>query len=120
HGTGARLLNRTRIFIERTRGIGVLSKEDAINHSSTGPVARASGVLRDLRKDEPYLAYDELAGAFQVCCAREGDCLARYLVRMEEMLQSIKIIDAAIENLPPGPVNVDVNSTPLLPNQTVG
>jgi NADH-quinone oxidoreductase subunit D len=113
----ARLLNRNRIFIERCRGIGVLSKEDAINLSATGPIARASGVLRDLRKDEPYLAYEELAGSFQVACAAEGDCLARYFVRLEEMLQSIKIIDAAIENLPPGPINVDVNSKVVLPNQ---
>jgi NADH-quinone oxidoreductase subunit D len=112
-----RLLNRNRIFLDRTKGVGVLRKEDAINLSCTGPIARASGVVRDLRKDEPYLAYGELAGAFQVVCAREGDCLARYLVRMDEMLESIKIIDAAVENLPPGPINVDVNSKVVLPNQ---
>ncbi len=117
HADVVRLLNRNRIFIERTRGIGVLSKEEAINQSATGPVARASGVLRDLRKDEPYLAYGELAGSFQVVCAREGDSLARYLVRMEEMLESIKIIHAAVENLPPGPVNVDVEGKAVLPNQ---
>src|SRR5215813_4751112 len=112
-----RLLNRNRIFLERTRDIGVLSKEDAINLSVTGPLARASGVVRDLRKDEPYLAYAELAGAFKVICAKEGDCLARYLVRMDEMLESIKIIHAAIENLPPGGVNVDADSKVVLPNQ---
>jgi NADH-quinone oxidoreductase subunit D len=112
-----RLLNRNRIFLERTRGIGVLSKEDANNLSCTGPLARASGVVRDLRKDEPYLAYGELSSAFKVVCATEGDCLARYLVRMDEMLESVKIIQAAIENLPSGPVNVDVNSKMVLPNQ---
>jgi NADH-quinone oxidoreductase subunit D len=112
-----RLLNRNRIFIERTQGIGVLSKEEAVNQSATGPIARASGVVRDLRKDEPYLAYGELASAFQVVCAKEGDCLARYLVRMDEMLQSVKIIEAAIENLPSGPVNVDAESKVILPNQ---
>src|SRR5262249_52290453 len=117
HADVVRLLNRNRIFIERCKNIGVLSREDAINLSATGPIARASGVMRDLRKDEPYLAYEELAGSFQVVCAREGDCLARYLVRMEEMLQSIKIIDAAIENLPPGAVNVDPDSKVVLPNQ---
>jgi NADH-quinone oxidoreductase subunit D len=117
HADVCRLLNRNRIFIERTRDIGVLTKEEAINLSCTGPLARASGVVRDLRKDEPYLAYGELSGAFKVVCAREGDCLARYLVRMEEMLESIKIIQAALENLPPGPVNVDVNSKVVLPNQ---
>jgi NADH-quinone oxidoreductase subunit D len=117
HADVCRLLNRNRIFIERCKGIGVLTKEDAINLSVTGPLARSAGVVRDLRKDEPYLAYEELSGAFQVVCAREGDCLARYQVRMQEMLESLKIIDAAIENLPSGPVNVDVNSKVVLPNQ---
>jgi NADH-quinone oxidoreductase subunit D len=117
HADVCRLLNRNRIFIDRCKGIGVLSKEEANNLSATGPIARASGVVRDLRKDEPYLAYDELQGSFKVICAKEGDCLARYLVRMQEMLESLQIIDAAIENLPGGPVNVDVNSKVVLPNQ---
>jgi NADH-quinone oxidoreductase subunit D len=110
-----RLLNRNRIFIDRTRGIGVLSKEDAINLSCTGPIARASGVMRDLRKDEPYLAYPDLD--FKVVCGTAGDCLTRYLVRMDEMLESIKIIEQAIENLPSGPINVDVESKVVVPNQ---
>ena len=110
-----RLLNRNRIFIERTKDIGVLSKEDAINLSATGPIARASGVVRDLRKDEPYLAYGDLD--FQVICATEGDCYARYLVRMEELLQSIKIVQQAVENLPGGPIDVDVNSKVVSPDQ---
>ncbi len=112
-----RLLNRNRIFIERCRGVGVLSKEDAINLSATGPIARASGVVRDLRKDEPYLAYAELNSSFKVICGTTGDCLARYLVRMDEMLESLKIIEAALENLPSGPINVDVNGKAVLPNQ---
>ncbi|MCI0463677.1 MAG: NADH dehydrogenase (quinone) subunit D [Gemmataceae bacterium] len=116
HADVTRLLNRNRIFIERTRGIGVLSKEDAINLSSTGPIARASGVVRDLRKDEPYLAYKDFD--FKVICATEGDCFARYLVRMEEMLQSLVIVKQAIENLPAGPINVDVESKIVLPDQT--
>jgi NADH-quinone oxidoreductase subunit D len=111
-----RLLNRNRIFIERTQGIGVLSREDAINLSCTGPIARASGIVRDLRKDEPYLAYKDFD--FKVVCAAEGDCYARYLVRMEEMLESLKIIDQAIENLPSGPVNVDIDSKVVMPNQS--
>jgi NADH-quinone oxidoreductase subunit D len=115
HADVTRLLNRNRIFIERTRGIGVLSREEAINLSTTGPVARASGVVRDLRKDEPYLAYKDFD--FKVICAREGDCLARYLVRMDEMLESLKIVHQAIENLPAGPVNVDVESKAVLPDQ---
>jgi NADH-quinone oxidoreductase subunit D len=116
HADIARLLNRNPIFIERTRGIGVLSKEDAISLSATGPVARASGVVRDLRKDEPYLAYPQLD--FQVVCATAGDCYARYLVRMDEMLESLKIIHQAVENLPSGPVNVEVDSKVVLPDQT--
>jgi NADH-quinone oxidoreductase subunit D len=110
-----RLLNRNRIFIERTKDIGVLSREDAINLSATGPIARGSGVVRDLRKDEPYLAYPDLD--FKVVCGTAGDCLARYLVRMEEMRESIKIVHQAVENLPPGPINVDVESKVVLPNQ---
>jgi NADH-quinone oxidoreductase subunit D len=114
-GDVVRLLNKNRIFIERTKDIGVLSKEDAIDLSCTGPIARASGVVRDLRKDEPYLAYKDLD--FKVVCAAAGDCYARYLVRMEEMLESIKIIHQAIENLPAGPINVDVDNRLVLPDQ---
>jgi NADH-quinone oxidoreductase subunit D len=115
HADITRLLNRNRIFVERTKGIGVLSKEDAINLSCTGPIARASGVVRDLRKDEPYLAYKDLD--FKVICATAGDCYARYLVRMEEMLESLKIVQQALENLPSGPVNIGVNSKDVLPDK---
>jgi NADH-quinone oxidoreductase subunit D len=115
YGDVVRLLNRNRIFIDRTKGIGVLSKEEAINYSATGPVARGSGVVRDLRKDEPYLAYKDFD--FKVVCAQAGDCYARYLVRMEETLESVKIIQQAIENLPGGAVNVDANSKAVLPDQ---
>jgi NADH-quinone oxidoreductase subunit D len=115
YGDVVRLLNRNRIFIDRTRGIGVLSRAEAINRSATGPVARASGVVRDLRKDEPYLAYKDFD--FKVVCAEVGDCYSRYLVRMEETLESIKIVQQAIENLPGGPINVDVNSKAVLPDQ---
>jgi NADH-quinone oxidoreductase subunit D len=116
HADLVRLLNRNRIFIDRTKGIGVLSKEEAINRSCTGPVARASGVVRDLRKDEPYLAYPDFD--FKVVCATGGDCYARYLVRMEEMQESLKIIHQAIENLPAGPINVDANSKAVLPDKS--
>jgi NADH-quinone oxidoreductase subunit D len=79
----------------------------------TGPIARASGVVRDLRKDEPYLAYADLD--FKVVCSRGGDSYARYLVRMEEMLESVKIIRQAIENIPAGPVNIAVTTDAVLP-----
>jgi NADH-quinone oxidoreductase subunit D len=115
HADIVRLLNRNRIFIDRTRNIGILSKEDAINLSCTGPVARASGVVRDVRKDDPYLAYKDFD--FQVICAREGDCYARYRVRMEEMKESLKIVQQAIENLPPGPVNVDPGNKQIIPDK---
>lgn len=117
HADVCRLLYRNRIFLERTKDIGVLSKEDAINLGCTGPIARASGVVRDLRKDEPYLAYKELSDTFKVICSPVGDCLARFLVRMDEMTESLKIIQAAVENLPTGPINVDVDSKVVLPNQ---
>jgi NADH-quinone oxidoreductase subunit D len=111
-----RLLNRNRIFVDRTKGVGILSREEAINRSASGPIARASGVTRDLRKDEPYLAYKDLD--FQICCASAGDCFARYLVRMAEMRESLKIVAQCIENLPSGPINVGVDERTTLPNKT--
>ncbi len=96
------LVMKNRIFVERTKGVGVLTYDDAIAGGATGPVARASGVVRDLRRDEPYLAYDDFD--FDVCAAQGGDCYARFQVRMLEMLESLKIIEQAIENLPSGPI----------------
>lgn len=110
-----RLLNRNRIFVDRTKDVGLLSKEEATNLSCTGPVARASGVTRDLRKDEPYLAYADFD--FDVCCATAGDCYARYLVRMAELRESLKIVEQAIENLPSGPVNVGIDQRTTLPSK---
>jgi NADH-quinone oxidoreductase subunit D len=110
-----RLLNRNRIFIDRTKGVGVLTKAEAINRSASGPIARASGVTRDLRKDEPYLSYPDFD--FQVCCATAGDCFARYLVRMAEMRESLRIVAQAIDNLPAGPVNVPIADRTTLPNK---
>lgn len=108
-----RLLNRNRIFVDRTKGVGVLSKEQATNFSATGPIARASGVTRDLRKDEPYLAYSDFD--FKVPCMTAGDCYARYLVRMAEMWESLKIVTQAIDNLPAGPVDVGIDQRTALP-----
>jgi len=110
-----RLLNRNRIFVDRTKGVGQLSKEEAIRRSCSGPVARASGVTRDLRKDEPYLTYADFD--FQVCCARAGDCFARYYVRMAEMKESLRIIRQALENLPEGPVDIAVDERATLPDK---
>jgi NADH-quinone oxidoreductase subunit D len=110
-----RLLNRNRIFVDRTRGVGVLSKEDATAMSAVGPIARASGVTRDLRKDEPYLAYADFD--FQVPCMTTGDCYARYLVRMIEMRESMKIVSQALDNLPSGPVDVGIDERTALPTK---
>ncbi len=110
-----RLLNRNRIFIDRTKGVGLLSREEATHRSATGPIARASGVTRDLRKDEPYLAYADFD--FKVCCATAGDCYARYLVRMAEMRESLRIVTQALENLPGGPINVSIGDRTALPNK---
>lgn len=110
-----KLLNRNRIFVDRTKDVGVLTREEATSWSATGPIARASGVTRDLRKDEPYLAYKDFD--FQVCCATAGDCFARYYVRMAEMRESLKIITQAIENLPSGPANIGVDERTALPTK---
>lgn len=101
-----KLLFRNRIFLDRMRGVGVLSREDAVNLSCTGPIARASGITYDLRKDSPYLSYNDFD--FDVPYMTEGDCHARFAVRMEEMLQTHRILSQAIENLPSGPVNAPI------------
>lgn len=117
-----RLLNKNRIFQDRTRGVGQISREEAISWGLTGPMARASGVRRDLRKDEPYLCFaDNWDGAgaravdFKVPVMETGDVLARYLVRLEEMKQSAHIIRQLIDNLPKGPVNVSPEGKEVLP-----
>jgi NADH-quinone oxidoreductase subunit D len=111
-----KLVLRNRIFLDRMRGVGVLSKEMAISHCCTGPVARASGVTYDLRKDEPYLAYPELD--FEVPYATEGDCFARFHVRMEEMRQSLRMIRQAVDRLPGGPPNVPIAEKFPLPDKS--
>ncbi|MBN1844332.1 MAG: NADH dehydrogenase (quinone) subunit D [Sedimentisphaerales bacterium] len=109
------LLTRNRIFVERTKNVAVLGRDEAIGWGWTGPVARASGVERDLRKDEPYLAYGDLD--FQVPIARGGDAYSRYLVRMEEMEQSLRIIRQAVENIPAGEINARSDHKTLLPDK---
>lgn len=110
-----KLLFRNKIFIDRTKGVGVLSREDAINLSVSGPLARASGVTYDLRKDEPYLSYPDFE--FDVPYATEGDCYARFLVRFEEMRQSFRIIEQALKKMPGGPVNVPIAEKFSLPDK---
>jgi NADH-quinone oxidoreductase subunit D len=95
-----KLLTGNIIFQHRTKGIGVLSKEEAISLSCTGPVARASGVSCDIRKHYPYDGYEKLE--FEEIVAEKGDSFTRYLVRIEEMKQSMHIIDQLIDNIPEG------------------
>jgi NADH-quinone oxidoreductase subunit D len=117
-----KLLNKNRIFLDRTRGVGTLTREEATAWSVTGPMARASGIARDIRKDEPYLCFEDNwddkgspAVEFKVPIMTSGDVLARYLVRLEEMKQSMHIIRQLIDRIPPGPVNVSPEGKEVLP-----
>lgn len=96
------LLTKNPLFIERTRNIGVLSKEDALRWGVSGPILRASGVAHDLRKARPYSGYEQYD--FDVVSMSAGDTYARYLVRIEEMRQSLRIIRQVLDKLPYGPV----------------
>ncbi len=96
------LLTKNPIFIDRTRGIGVVSKEDALRWGLTGPPLRGSGIPYDIRKVRPYSGYEQYD--FEVPTWEEGDVYARYLVRMEEMRQSLRIIRQALDKMPYGPV----------------
>jgi NADH-quinone oxidoreductase subunit D len=116
------LLTKNRIFVDRTKGVSVIGREEAIAWSLSGPVARASGVERDLRKDEPYLCFADnwdgrgaKAVEFKVPIMRSGDVYARYLVRLEEMRQSAHIIGQLIDTLPQGPVDVSPEGKAVLP-----
>ena len=96
--------------MDRTKEVGVISGEDAISYGLTGPCLRASGVGHDLRKAEPYSSYEDFD--FEVAVGDNGDVYDRYLVRMEEMVQSCHIVRQAMDNLPDGPVNVPDNKIP--------
>jgi NADH-quinone oxidoreductase subunit D len=109
-----KLLSRNRIFMERTQDIGVISKEEAIAYGITGPNLRGSGVEHDIRKARPYLDYDKYE--FDVPVGTKGDCYDRYLVRMEEMRQSVRILRQVLTNLPGGPINV-ADAKGLLPKK---
>lgn len=100
-----KLLTSNRIWIDRTKDVGVLSKEEALKYSVTGPCLRASGVDVDLRRDRPYYGYSDVK--FDVVVASNGDVYDRYLVRMEEMRQSLRILKQCIEKLPQGPIWVN-------------
>lgn len=100
-----KLLTKNRIFVDRTRGTGVITAEDAIDFGFTGPCLRACGVDYDVRKAHPYLVYDRFD--FVVPLASNGDNFDRYIVRIEELRQSERIILQALDQIPPGPIIVD-------------
>jgi len=108
------LLTRNKIFLDRTREIGVISKKDAIAWGLSGPNLRGSGVDHDVRKANPYLDYERYD--FDIPVGSVGDCYDRYLVRMEEMRQSVSILRQAIKMLPDGPINV-ADSKQMLPDK---
>lgn len=108
------LLTNNEIFKNRTKGIGVLTPETAFSHSCTGPVLRGSGVNYDVRKANPYSGYDEFS--FRVPVYHDGDCYSRYLVRMDELAESLSIVKQAFEGLPSGPYQVE-DSTIILPKK---
>jgi len=109
------LVDRNEIWLERTQGIGLLSADDAIALGQSGPVLRGSGVDWDLRRAEPYLAYDQVD--FQVPVYQEGDVYARYRVRMEEMRESVKIVEQAMRRMPGGPWIADDRKVVLPPRK---
>lgn len=118
------LLTRNRIWVDRVRDLAVISKSDAIDYGLSGPNLRGSGIEWDLRKAQPYLCYKDLE--FDIPIGSTGDCYDRYLVRMEEMRQSVRILRQCIEKIPGGaenkskePVNVPNGKTVLPPKQKV-
>jgi NADH-quinone oxidoreductase subunit D len=109
-----KLLSRNAIFIQRTQDIGVISRDEAIAYGITGPNLRGSGVEFDVRKSHPYLDYEKYE--FDIPVGTKGDCYDRYLVRMEEMRQSVRILRQVLKNLPGGAINV-AEAKGLLPKK---
>ncbi|MGC6425947.1 MAG: NADH dehydrogenase (quinone) subunit D [Akkermansiaceae bacterium] len=110
----SKLLDKNKIYLERMCDVGKISREDAVNHGMTGPNLRASGVDRDLRRDSPYLGYDNYQ--FDVPIGENGDCYDRYLVRMEEIRQSLRIVEQVLDTMPEGDINL-VNAKSVLPDK---
>lgn len=112
-----RLITRNRIFVERTKDIGVISREDAVAYALSGPNLRGSGVEHDLRRKAPYLDYEMYD--FDIPIGSVGDCYDRYLVRMEEVRQSVRILEQVVEKMPSGPINVSDPKNTLPPKEAV-
>ncbi|MBN1516813.1 NADH dehydrogenase (quinone) subunit D [Candidatus Sumerlaeota bacterium] len=99
------ILTKNEIFLRRTKDIGFLSVEDGLQLGISGPSLRGSGIDWDIRRSNPYLVYDQID--FNVVTRKAGDVYARYLCRMDEMLESLKIVQQCLDKLPNGPVNID-------------
>lgn len=112
-----KLLTENPIFIMRTKGVAVISAEDAINYCLSGPMLRGSGVNYDVRKANPYSGYENFD--FDVPLGKNGDAYDRYLIRMEEMRQSLKIAEQAIDGMPEGPYRAHVPGVVLPPKEDV-
>ncbi len=108
------LVNRNRIFVERLRGVGYLGAEDCISLGLTGPVLRGAGVAHDLRVDEPYMLYDKVD--FNIITYTDGDAYGRYMVRVDEMKESLKIVRQLMESIPEGDIMAD-NAEKVLPKK---
>ncbi|MDB6175600.1 MAG: nuoD [Chthoniobacteraceae bacterium] len=111
------LISRNRIFVDRTKDVGTITKEQALTYGLSGPNLRGSGVDHDLRKKHPYLGYQNYE--FDVPIGSVGDSYDRYLVRMEEMRQSVRILHQVLDNLPGGPINIDDAKNFAPPKPTV-
>jgi len=107
------LLTANPIFIARTKGVGKMTRADALAMGASGPVARASGIAYDVRRASPYEVYDKME--FDVPVLTDGDCYARYLVRLTEMRQSVRIIRQALRGLPGGEIRTRVPMTMKAP-----
>jgi NADH-quinone oxidoreductase subunit D len=111
------LLTRNQIFINRTKGVAVISAEDAINYSLSGPMLRGSGVPYDVRKDAPYSGYENFD--FEIALGKNGDAYDRYLLRLKEIREALRICEQAIDGMPEGPYRAHVPGVVLPPKEDV-
>lgn len=110
------MIQKEPTILKRTVGVGYLNSIDAVRYNAVGPLARASGVKRDVRKDDPYIAYDDIS--FNIVTRNEGDCFSRMMVRAEEILESINIVREALSKLPAGDIRVKARLT-IPPSEAV-
>jgi NADH-quinone oxidoreductase subunit C/D len=113
-----KLVMQNRIFKDRTQGVGGYTQDEAIEWGATGPILRATGMEWDFRKKRPYSGYDQLE--FDIPTGQHGDCYGRAVVHVEEMRQSLRIIEQCLKNMPPGPYkSADPLTTPPLKDRTM-